>query len=369
MKYVRMPIEIESPEEMGYSTIRYNLTESSFADARVNDLGLGIDFEKLLLCYGDHRGKLELRQLIAQEAGVQADDVLLTPGAAPALFIIATTLLEKGDRLLVEHPNYATNIETPRAIGAEIDFIRLRFATGFRPILSDILAAIRPETKYVSVTLPHNPTGTTLELGAFRELIAAVTAKAPYLLVDETYRGMGFDKELPVAASLSDKCISVSSLSKTFGLPGIRMGWIICRDKKLMNTFLAAKEQMLICGSVVDEEIAYGLWRQRPQQLDRVRKAILSARGILKDWYAKQSDFEWVEPEAGVVCFPRLKESSGADVEKFHRILNEKYGTFVGPGHWFEMDRRHFRIGYAWTSEADLRIGLENLNRAARDAR
>ena len=121
MKYRRMPIEIESPEQMGYDNVKFNLTESSMEDARLGDLE--IDLRNTLLCYGDHQGKRELRELIADEAGLTKDDVLLTPSAASALFMVNTALLQPGDHIIVMRPNYSTNIETPRSICCEIDFV------------------------------------------------------------------------------------------------------------------------------------------------------------------------------------------------------------------------------------------------------
>src|ERR1044072_6387525 len=116
MLYKRMPIEIESPEGFGYENIDCNLSESSFTDQRLSDLGINI--HDLILLYGDHKGKLELRDLLASEINFTVDDILITSGAATALFIIATSLLNKGNHLVVAKPNYVTNIETPRAIGA-----------------------------------------------------------------------------------------------------------------------------------------------------------------------------------------------------------------------------------------------------------
>ena len=118
MRYRRMPIEVESPEQLGYDTIAYNLSESSVADRRLSDLGLDLDIDEVLLCYGDHLGDPVLREAVAAGGeGVRADDVLVTPGAAGALFGAATALLEPGDHLVVVRTNYATNLETPRAIG------------------------------------------------------------------------------------------------------------------------------------------------------------------------------------------------------------------------------------------------------------
>ena len=135
MKYRRMPIEEESPEQLGYDKIRFNLTESSVRDRSLADLG--IEVGDMVLFYGDHVGNDVFRELIVAQSGgaggdVSRDDVLVTAGAAQALFIIATSLLDKGDHLVVIRPNYATNIETPRAIEADISYLDLTFEEGFR---------------------------------------------------------------------------------------------------------------------------------------------------------------------------------------------------------------------------------------------
>ncbi|WP_263482573.1 MULTISPECIES: aminotransferase class I/II-fold pyridoxal phosphate-dependent enzyme [unclassified Mesorhizobium] len=130
MNYTRMVIEKEAPEEYGYERIRYNLSESSIADQKLSDIGLALP--DLTLFYGEHRGDRELRALIAgQDTGLSPNDVLVTAGAAGALFIIATSLLSAGDHLVVVRPNYATNIETPKAIGCAISYINLDFDEGF----------------------------------------------------------------------------------------------------------------------------------------------------------------------------------------------------------------------------------------------
>ena len=158
MRYVRMPIEAESPEEYGYSRIRFNLSESSVSDRKLSDLGLTIP--DLTLLYGEHRGREKLRALIAaQGKGLTRDDVLITTGVAGALFIIATSLLGPKDHLIVVRPNYATNIETPRAIGCATTHIELDFEEGFRIDFDRVAASFTPQTRVLSVTCPHNPTG------------------------------------------------------------------------------------------------------------------------------------------------------------------------------------------------------------------
>jgi aspartate/methionine/tyrosine aminotransferase len=227
-----------------------------------------------------------------------------------------------------------------------------------------LIGRITPQTKLVSVTCPHNPTGSMMSRAEVEQLVAAVEAKGCWLLFDETYREMSFGEVLPPAASLSPRVISVSSLSKTYGLPGIRMGWLLCRDKTLMETFLAAKEQIFISNSVVDEEIAYQFLSGKAEHLQRIRAHINTNFAVIKSWMAEQTDFEWVQPQGGVVCFPRIKPESGVDVEKFYKVLNTVYKTYTGPGHWFECERRHMRVGYGWPGVDELARGLRNISAA-----
>jgi aspartate/methionine/tyrosine aminotransferase len=382
MRYRRMPIEVESPENLGYGRIRHNLTESSMADEPLRPLleEASPDLDRAALEYTDHRGNAELRALIAADTpGATADDVLLTSGAAGALFIVATSLLEPGDHLVVARPNYGSNIETPRAIGCDIAYLDLAFEDGYRVDPGRIAALMAPRTKLVSLTCPHNPTGAMMDEATLRQIVALVEergakgegAGAPRgarLLLDETYRDMTYGDPLPVAAGLGPRAISVSSLSKTYGMPGLRTGWIVCRDRDLMETFLAAKEQIALADSVVDQALALAAYRRRPARLAAVRASIARRVAIVREWVAGQSELEWVEPEGGVVCFPRIRPEIEVDVDRFYGILNERYGTYVGPGHWFEQPRRQMRIGFGWPTEDDLREGLANVSRAVREA-
>ena len=368
MKYVRRPIEEESPEQLGYDTIRYNLSESSVRDRSLGELG--VELGDMVLFYGDHVGDPGLREQIAtlSGGGVGADEVLVTAGAAAALFIIATTLLGKGDHLIVLRPNYATNIETPRAIAADVSYVDLSFDDGFAIDVDRLAALITPRTRYVSVTLPHNPTGQLISDGELRRLVEIVERAGCRLLVDETYREMTFGEPLPTAASLSPRAVSVSSLSKTYGIPGIRTGWLVCRDAELMKTFLAAKEQIGICGSVVDEAIARHALEQREAFLSSNRRRIEAALATVRDWIAGEELMEWIEPRGGVVCFPRIKPAAPVDVDEFYRVLNDEQGTYVGPGHWFEQPRRHMRVGFGWPTPDELAGGLRAISASLRAA-
>ena len=370
MDYRRMPIEIEAPEGRGYHTIRSNLTESSYTDFKLKDLGY--DLSDLVLAYVDHLGHPGLRGLLSMETGgsVPPEQVLLTSGAAQALFILSTTLLSRDSELVVVRPNYATNLETPRAIGARIKILDLQFETGYRVDPDALKALITPETRLVSITVPHNPTGTVMSRTDL-ESIVEITGKAGcHLLVDETYREMNFNGVIPHSASLAPHVISVASFSKTFGLPGIRVGWLMTRDPVLFEKLLAAKEQIQICGGALDEEIAYRFYRDKERFLPKILKNIRRRFGILKSWMESQKHFEWVEPSGGCVAFPRFKEEfrSKIDPARFHEILNSRFGTFVGPGHWFEQGGHSMRLGYGWPEDEILEEGLRNLTLAAEES-
>jgi aspartate/methionine/tyrosine aminotransferase len=362
MKYVRMPIEVESPEERGYATIRYNLAESSVTDRTLGEFGL--DLDSAVLAYGDHRGLPALRTEIAADAGVGEGDVLVTAGAAGALFIIATTLLGPDDHLVVVRPNYATNLETPRAIGCAIDLVDLAFEDGFALDVARLRAALRPNTRLISLTTPHNPTGVCLDRATLDAAVALAAEAGCLLLVDETYRDMVAGEKLPLAATLGAHVISVSSVSKSYGIPGVRVGWIVNRDAGLMERFLAAKEQIGICGGLLDEMIAAAAVAAREIWLPALNAKLATARDAVEAWIAGQEAIEWVKPAGGCVCFPRIKPHLDVDLDLFYRLLDADYGVAVGPGHWFEMDRRFMRIGFGWPTFEELTKGLAGISAA-----
>jgi aspartate/methionine/tyrosine aminotransferase len=366
MQYIRMPIEIESPESLGYASIACNLAESSVRD--VEFAAMDINLNGLVIAYGDHIGKPALREMIAGDyKNIHPHDVLLTVGAAGALFIIQTSLLKPTDHLIVVRPNYATNIETPRAIGCAISFIDLSFEESFLLDIEKIKKAIQPDTRLISITTPHNPTGTIVSEEKLLALCKLAEQHDCLLLADETYRDLSFQPATPLVASLSKHAISVSSVSKAYGIPGIRLGWIITQDKSLQHLFLAAKEQIHISNSVVDEEICYQYLQKKESYFPAIKQEVKSNFRLLAKWIANHPQLEWIEPSGGVVCFPRFKNSVQIDIEKFYIVLLDQYKTYLGPGHWFEQSKRHFRLGFGWEKQDAFIQGLKNIDLAIKD--
>ena len=329
---------------------------------------LGIDLDDLPIRYGYHQGHPKLRELIAEDyEGLTAENVVVTNGAAEALFTLSAALLKPGDHVIVEHPNYPSNYEVPRSLGCKVDFLELRFEKRFKPDITELENMITPKTKFISITHPNNPTGSMITKKTLEKLIEIAESNNCYLISDKTYRELSFKDKLPPAASLSPKAISISTMSKAYGLPGIRIGWIATQDKKLIESIIAIREQVTICNSAIGEAIAiHVLENKKKEILEYARKHAMKNLKIVEEWIERQSNIlEWIKPEAGVVAFPRFKNIS-IDPEKIYVTLAEKYKTFVIPGRCFEMDNYFFRIGYGGNTE-NLTIGLKNIERALRE--
>ncbi len=343
-----------------------DIGESAVKTLSVRDLG--VDLDDVLLRYGYHKGKPELRASIARQyPGLSEDNVVVTTGASEANFAVVSALVDPGDHMIVEHPNYPSLYEVPRSLGCEVTLFCLRFEDGFKPDWEELRGLIRADTKLVSLTHPNNPTGSMITEAELREAVRLVEERGLFLLFDETYRHMASgDALLPAAASLSDRVVSISSMSKCFGLPGIRTGWLATKNREILDRVLAIREQVSIANNALSEKIAQEVLQNSEPFLVKARDRIAQNLEVVAGWMDEQSDFEWVRPEAGVVCLPRMKSGKRVDPEALYRRLAEEYRTFVVPGRCFEMDERFFRIGFGADAD-EIRAGLANLNQALAD--
>ena len=341
--------------------IDYDIGESAVKTLTVKDLD--IDLDKVLLRYGYHTGHPNLRDAIARQyPGLSGDNVVVTTGASEANFVVISALVKPGDHVIVEHPNYPSLYEVPRSLGCDVSLYTLRFENRFRPDLDELERKITPQTKLVSLTHPNNPTGAMISEEDLRKIIELVESYNTFLLFDETYRHMASDENiLPPAASLSSNVISIASMSKCYGLPGIRTGWLATKNPFILDSAVAIREQLSISNNSISEEIALSVLRRKDKFLTDARSRIESNRELVADWMSQQSDVEYIPPEVGVVCFPRIKKHIHVNPEEVYRHLAEKYRTFVVPGRCFEMDERHFRIGFG-ADPGEIEKGLANLN-------
>lgn len=347
--------------------IKYDIGESAVKYLTFGQLGINID--QLPIRYGYHHGRPDLRACLAEQyPGLSARNVIVTSGGSEAIFLIAAALLKPGDHAIIEHPNYPSLYEIPRSLNCSVSFLELAYENQYKPDLKQLDLLVTPQTRLVSLTHPNNPTGSMISREALDELICWVEAHDLHLLFDETYREMAFESTLPSAATLSPNVISISSMSKCYGLPGIRIGWMVTQDQQVLDSVLNIREQVTIANNAIGEEIALQVLKQKEKYLQKARESILQNRSIVSAWMDQQVDFEWVFPEAGVVSMPRLAAHVRVDPEKLYRRLAEVYKTFVIPGRCFEMDNRYFRLGFG-SNPDEIRAGLTNLNKALNDLR
>jgi len=356
MKFRRMEIE-EWFDRYQYE-VEYDIGESGVKFFNLGDFDLNA---RIQLRYGYHRGNPCLRELIIRDySEMSEENVVVTTGASEANFSIIASLVDSGDHMIIEHPNYPSLYEVPASLGLKFDFLRLDFNEKFRPQLNELEKLVKKNTRLVVLTHPNNPTGSTLTLKELEKVIDLAESNDFYLLLDETYREISYGDSLPPAATLSSNAISVTTMSKAYGLPGIRIGWVVA-DRRVLEGVVAVREQLSICNSVIGEAIAENVLKRKTPFLKNIRKKVIENLEILETWFNKQSRLEWVPPSGGVVCFPHYSGKT----DKLCRILAEKYRTFTVPGYCFGMDE-YLRIGFGGEKE-ELKEGLKRVEEAVKD--
>ena len=218
--------------------------------------------------------------------------------------------------------------------------------------IARVAAALRPETKLVSVNFPNNPTGKILERERFDALIALCRSRGIWLFSDEVYRGLDRDeaRRLPQAADLYERALSLGVLSKAYGLPGLRLGWIACKDRDLLGRLERYKHYLSICNSVPSERLGLIALKARAPILKRNRDLANANLANLDAFFAEfPALFDWATPDGGCIGFPRYLGADG--VEAFCSRLVEEAGVFLVPASIYtselgETPADRFRIGY-----------------------
>jgi aspartate/methionine/tyrosine aminotransferase len=307
------------------------------------DLGLG---------YTDTWGEAPLREAVAAtHERVAPADVLCFAGAEEGLFWALQALAGPGDHVLATVPNYQSMETLLRATGAEVEGIPLDPDRGWALDLDRLTDAFRPETRLVAVNFPNNPTGALPEPETFRELVRRCDARGIRVFSDEVYRGLEADpaRTLPAAADLSPRALSLNVLSKAYGLPGLRVGWIACRDAELLGRLERLKHYTSICDAGPSDFLAALALRHGEVLKARNRALIAENLPLFDAFFARHRDlFDWAPPQGGCVAFPRFLGAEG--VETFCRELVEQAGVLLLPASLFRSDLApvpadRFRIG------------------------
>ena len=344
---------------------RYNLTAS---DAQTMSLAELLDladddgrarWEALHLGYTETFGLPALREAIAGTYDqVAAPDVLCFTGAEEGIYLAMQVLLDPGDHAVVVTPNYQAAETVPLSI-CDVTGVALRPEDGWALDLEAIERALRPATRVVSVNFPHNPTGTVPGEDTWRALVRLCDERGIRLLSDEVYRGLELSPRtpLPQAADLSPTALSLNVLSKAYGLPGLRIGWIACRDRDLLGRLEHAKHYTTICGSAPSEILALIALRARDRILARNRQIVADNLPLFEAFFARFPGlFEWQPPQGGCVCFPRYLGPDG--VEAMCTDLVEQEGVLLLPASIYRSDLTptpsdRFRVGVGRLGSAD----------------
>jgi aspartate/methionine/tyrosine aminotransferase len=337
---------------------RYHMTASDMESMSISGLLAMAEpadraaFDKLSLAYIETFGTPALRAAIAGTyAGLEAEDVIAFAGAEEGIFCAVHALLDKDSHAIVVTPNYQSSETLPLSICATTG-IALRENEAWRLDLDELRAALRPNTKLILVNFPHNPTGKVIDQATFHALVDLCAERCIHLFSDEVYRGLERrpDLQLPQAAEVYDKGISLNVMSKAYGLPGLRVGWIVCRDRALLSRMEHIKHYLSICNAGPSEHLAIIALKARKRILQRNLALIDANLKEVNAFFGEFADlFDWQVPDGGCIAFPRYKGKDG--VEAFARRLVEEAGIVVLPASLYQSDltpvpTNRFRIGF-----------------------
>jgi aspartate/methionine/tyrosine aminotransferase len=352
---------------------RYELGESTGPDLRFADLLDADALAGLPLGYGTAAGDPELRAAIAAAHGVAPEDVVVTAGGTHALFLLAFVLCERGDEAVIAAPCFPPARNALTVVGADIRTLRLSFDQGYQLDARDFRATVSPRTRLVSLASPQNPSGVAIPPAALRKIVQLMQEICPdaYLLMDETYReaAYGDDPVAGTALALGPKVVSVASLSKCHGAPGLRIGWAIIRDAVLRRRLVVGKFNTIVSCPRVDEALALKLFERRAPILAERRVLLDAGLQRTASWVGTNGDYvEWVRPDAGAICCVRLRTSAFDDgaVARFFEVAVAR-GARVASGAWFGEEPRVFRLGFGLLSMADLGDAFGALSAALRE--
>jgi aspartate/methionine/tyrosine aminotransferase len=345
---------------------RFDLAESygpNLRLAEILDAG-GDELGGMQLGYGTVEGDARLRAVIAARYNVGPDDVVVTVGGVHALFLLAFILCGDGGEAVAATPLFPPARSSLDVIGAKVRPLPLPFAEGYQPDIREFRRLLTPQTRLVSLASPQNPSGVAITQTRLREIVAVMTEMCPraHLIVDETYREATFGDAAiaPSAVALGPKVISIASLSKCHGAPGLRIGWAVTRDPELRRQLVLGKFNTVISCSPLDEALAVKILEDESRMPAR-RRHLGEGAERTAAFVARNSHFvEWVRPDAGALCCVRLKPSAFDDaaVPRFYEAL-AKVGARVANGSWFGEEERVFRLGFGVLPTDELEAALD----------
>jgi len=342
-----------------HAAARYNLANSGVLGCSPRDLPLRP--EEIELNGPNTEGYPPLKEAIAAKYGTTADRVVTAQGTSLANFLICATLLERGDEVLIERPTYEPLLSVAGYLGAEVKRFGRTMERGFQVDLDELPRLVSSRTRLIVLTSPHNPSGVVVDPDALTrigELAAEVGAR---VLIDEVYRDALFEAAPPSALHLGPQFIATNSLTKTYGLSGLRCGWILC-ESELAERARRLNDLLGVVGPMPSESIAVAAFRRLGDLESRSRALIEPNLRLVHAFLGEHTDsLDCVVPRRSLIVFPRLRHEETSD--PLHDRLR-RHETSIVPGRFFESPR-HFRLGFG-VKTADVVAGLGHLSRALR---
>ena len=303
-------------------------------------------FQQVWLGYTESQGSPALRTEISKlYETVDSEDILVHTGAEEAIFIFMNTMFQGGDHIIVHSPGYQSLAEVARAVGCEVSLWWAREENNWELDLDELQQLTRSNTKAIVINTPHNPTGYLMSHADYAAVHKFAQENNLLLFSDEVYRESEYDpaERLTAACDLGAHAVSLGVTSKTYGLAGLRIGWIATKNKKVYEKMASLKDYTTICNSAPSEFLAEVGMRNRQKLAQRNLDTITHNLAVIDDLFERHKDlFSWVRPKAGSMGFPRLLKG---DVESFCDELVRKAGVLLLPGSMYDDSHNHFRLG------------------------
>ena len=339
-----------------HSHARFNLATSGVKSLPLSELLIRL--EDLELSRPGSYGYEPLQACLAKKCGVAPECVVAATGTSMANHLALAALVDPSDEILIEHPTYELLLTTAEFLGARIRRFPRRFEDGFRIDPRTVERAMTPQTKLIVLTNLHNPSGARTDDATLRELGEIARRAGARVLVDEVYLEAAFDSPARSAFHLGDHFVATSSLTKVYGLSGLRCGWILAAPE-LAERMWRLDDLFGVIPAHPAERLSVIALDHLEEIAAQVRSLLAKNRALLERFLDSRNDLIAVRPEAGTIVFPRL---AGCSVDRLCALLREKYETSVVPGRFFEMPE-HFRLGIGGDTE-ELAEGLRRLGAA-----
>ncbi len=343
------------------SRARYNLATSGLANLNLQELEVALD--DLEITGENGYGYPPLIDALAARYRVDPNSIVTAAGTSFANHLAIAALINPGDEILIESPVYEPLLATALFLGASVKRFQRKFENGFQITTSEIERNLSQHTRLIVMTNFHNPTGVFTETETLREIGELARRQNAKILIDEVYLEMLYEEPPRTAFHLGPEFISTSSLTKAFGLSGLRCGWILA-EPELANRMWRLNDLFAASPVHAGERLSVLALQQLPGIAERSKMRLDENRKLLNQFLDQREDLEVVRPSVGSIMFPRVTRGAA---DGLIDLLREKYETSVVPGSFFEMPA-HFRVGLGGETET-LTAGLERLGAALDELR